>query len=107
MTSILNFLLFVDKPVLPEKFTGTLISWIEEGFQDLSVSRPSARLTWGIPVPDDPTQVIYVWLDALVNYLTVAGYPNSTMWPPTLQVVGKDILKYVHNFVRNFTAKYL
>ncbi|ODM98823.1 Methionine--tRNA ligase, mitochondrial [Orchesella cincta] len=90
-----------DKPVFPEKFEGILMRWIDEGFRDLSVSRPQSRLSWGISVPDDPSQVIYVWLDALVNYLTVAGYPFSSnnnssqnLWPPTLQIVGKDILKF-------------
>jgi methionyl-tRNA synthetase len=45
-------------------------------FSDLSVSRSSERLKWGIPVPGDASQTVYVWLDALVNYLTVAGYPD-------------------------------
>ncbi|KAK6195372.1 hypothetical protein SNE40_000819 [Patella caerulea] len=62
---------------------------------DLSISRQSDRLTWGIPVPNDPTQTIYVWLDALVNYLTVTGYPNvSSRWPPDCQIIGKDILRF-------------
>jgi len=67
---------------------------------DLSISRPSSRLTWGIPVPSDPSHTIYVWIDALVNYLTVAGYPwkgsqeATKVWPPDLQVVGKDIIRY-------------
>jgi methionyl-tRNA synthetase len=70
---------------------------------DLSISRPSARLTWGIPVPEDPEHTIYVWIDALVNYLTVAGYPwtggeayaEGQAWPPDLMIVGKDIIRYV------------
>ena len=86
---------FTDRPILPEKFESMVTNWLEEGLQDLSVSRPRSRLSWGIPVPSDPSQVIYVWLDALVNYLTVAGYPGNPRWPPMLQVVGKDILKYV------------
>lgn len=62
---------------------------------DLSISRTSSRLTWGIPVPNDPSHTIYVWLDALVNYLTVSGYPNNQLvWPPTCQVIGKDITKF-------------
>lgn len=62
---------------------------------DLSVSRASSRFHWGIPVPNDPSQTIYVWLDALTNYLTVAGYPkNLSMWPPNCHVIGKDILKF-------------
>jgi len=72
---------------------------------DLSVSRPSSRQHWGIPVPGDSTQVIYVWLDALANYLTVAGWEEagegegaearfSKTWPPDVQVIGKDILAF-------------
>ncbi|THD19654.1 Methionine tRNA synthetase [Fasciola hepatica] len=67
--------------------------------QDISLSRPRSRLDWGIPVPKDPQQVTYVWLDALINYLTVAGFPwpkvkpSSRMWPPDFQFVGKDILR--------------
>ena len=62
---------------------------------DLSISRPRNRLHWGIPVPEDPKQTIYVWLDALINYLTAAGYPDTmTNWPPDCHVIGKDILKF-------------
>ncbi|CAG7731979.1 unnamed protein product [Allacma fusca] len=83
-----------EKPVYPAKFNTMVVNWLEEGFQDLSISRPSSRFTWGIPVPGDSSQVIYVWLDALINYLTVAGYPGNHQWPTTVQVVGKDILKF-------------
>jgi methionyl-tRNA synthetase len=63
---------------------------------DLSVSRPIARQQWGIPVPGDPGQVVYVWLDALANYLTVAGWDGSDVafWPPDVHVIGKDILTF-------------
>jgi methionyl-tRNA synthetase len=62
---------------------------------DISVSRIKSRVQWGITVPNDPDHVIYVWLDALSNYLTVAGYPFKVEgWPATLHVVGKDILKF-------------
>ncbi len=71
---------------------------IKEGLQDVSVSRPAKSLSWGVPVPGDPTQVMYVWLDALSNYLTVLGYPNDPTWqeywPADVQVVGKDILRF-------------
>lgn len=50
---------------------------MKEPLKDISISRPSDRVSWGIPVPDDDTQTVYVWLDALVNYLTSAGYPDS------------------------------
>lgn len=61
---------------------------------EISLSRPKSRVNWGIPVPGDDSQTIYVWLDALVNYLTVSGYPNTDNWPPNIQVCGKDILKF-------------
>jgi methionyl-tRNA synthetase len=70
--------------------------------KDISVSRPASRLTWGIPVPNDPNHVIYVWVDALCSYLTGVGYPwlnndevGAHNWPPNIQVIGKDILKCV------------
>ena len=64
---------------------------------DVSVSRPITQLTWGVPVPDDGEQVMYVWIDALSNYITVLGYPDkdiSEWWPATAQFVGKDILRF-------------
>eukprot|EP01038_Epipyxis_sp_PR26KG_P015848 gene15848-21471_t len=70
----------------------------EGGLKDLSISRTT--FSWGIPVPNDPKHVIYVWLDALTNYLTAAGYPdeNSALfkqfWPASVHIVGKDILRF-------------
>lgn len=52
---------------------------LKEPLHDISVSRPSNRVDWGIKVPDDSTQTIYVWLDALINYLTTIGYPNKNV----------------------------
>ncbi|XP_065226667.1 methionine--tRNA ligase, mitochondrial-like [Planococcus citri] len=85
-----------ETKVTPSKFHKQLLVWLNEdhGSFDISISRPVSRIPWGIPVPDDDSQTVYVWLDALVNYLTVAGYPNCRTWPPTVQVVGKDILKF-------------
>lgn len=83
--------------VKPSKFEKILYDMLSEPLPDLSVSRPTQRVNWAIPVPDDPSQTVYVWLDALVNYLTSAGYPDlnyQTNWPPKLQVIGKDILKF-------------
>ncbi|KAJ3334163.1 methionyl-tRNA synthetase [Blyttiomyces sp. JEL0837] len=71
-----------------------------ESLADLSISRPKSRLQWGVPVPNDPDHVIYVWLDALTNYLTSTGFPwtetsqNKNLWPATWHVVGKDIIKF-------------
>ncbi len=76
-----------------------LVQTVMEGLSDLSVSRPASRLSWGVRVPDDDSQTVYVWLDALVNYLTKAGYPwapgqeSAGGWPADCHVVGKDILR--------------
>lgn len=53
------------------------MEYLKEPLMDISVSRPSDRVSWAIPVPGDKTQTVYVWLDALVNYLTSAGYPDD------------------------------
>ncbi|KAI2621561.1 tRNA synthetases class I (M)-domain-containing protein [Xylaria nigripes] len=87
--------------LVPESRFTEVIHWVENNLEDLSVSRPSSRLSWGIPVPDDPSQTIYVWLDALVNYITTAGYPfwqpgsgRTGAWPADVHVVGKDIIRF-------------
>jgi len=86
--------------VVPAARYADVIAAVEDGLEDLSVSRPRDRLTWGIPVPSDNSQTIYVWLDALVNYITASGYPwtpgqeRSGGWPADLHVVGKDIVKF-------------
>lgn len=72
---------------------------IESGLEDLSISRPSSRCSWGIPVPSDESQVMYVWLDALTNYLTSAGYPwktpaDNSIWPVDAHIIGKDISRF-------------
>jgi len=80
---------------LPPQHRAQVAAWLAEGLGDLSVSRPRARLPWGLQVPGDPGHTVYVWVDALTNYLTVAGYPGQLhSWPPDLQVIGKDILKF-------------
>lgn len=84
----------------PQKGAELLRALQEEPLEDLSVSRPSSRLTWGIDVPNDPSQKIYVWFDALINYLTAAGYPNlapqpqDCIWPALTHIVGKDIIRF-------------
>lgn len=84
-----------------------VIAQVESGIEDLSISRPVKRLSWGIPVPDDESQTIYVWMDALINYLTKSNYPfqipgqeDAAGWPADLHVVGKDIVRY-GNFFHN------
>ncbi|MCJ1406726.1 methionyl-tRNA synthetase [Ptychographa xylographoides] len=92
-----------DNPefVVPASRMNEVIQAVTAGLEDLSVSRPIERLSWGIPVPDDDTQTIYVWLDALINYLTKANYPfqipgqeNAAGWPADCHVVGKDIVRF-------------
>ena len=82
---------FAENVVRPEKFHKILSQWVEnrDVFKDLSISRPVSRVPWGIKTPGDDSQSIYVWLDALINYLTVLGYPNENFkrfWPPSVQV---------------------
>lgn len=93
---LLDWLRGNPRAVQPERFHQAVVQWLQEDLPDLSVSRQRSRLQWGIPVPGDSEQTIYVWLDALVNYLTVAGYPDehSRWWNVAHHVVGKDILKF-------------
>jgi len=83
--------------IQPEHRRNEVISFVKGGLKDLSVSRTSFK--WGIPVPGNEKHVIYVWLDALSNYLTALGYPEDTelyrnFWPADLHLIGKDILRF-------------
>lgn len=84
--------------IVPESRKREFLELIKDGIKDVSVSRPRKSLSWGIPVPGDDSQVMYVWIDALSNYLTVLGYPQDETWrdywPADVQVVGKDILRF-------------
>jgi len=81
----------------PASKRNEMLSFIRGGLRDLSVSR--ANFSWGIPVPNDPSQVMYVWLDALSNYITALGFPDTSnplwrFWPNDLHIVGKDIQRF-------------
>ncbi len=84
--------------IAPASRRNEVISFVKGGLQDLSVSRTSFK--WGVPVPNDPDHIMYVWLDALTNYATSVGYPDessevfTTFWPCDLHMVGKDILRF-------------
>ena len=84
--------------ILPNSRKNEVVKFVEKGLSDLSVSRTS--FTWGIPVPKNQKHVIYVWLDALTNYLSALDYPNTSsglyksFWPADLHVIGKDILRF-------------
>ncbi|GAB6044959.1 methionine--tRNA ligase [Caminibacter profundus] len=89
------------KPILPEAKANEVIRFVEEGLKDLSITRTSFE--WGVKLPqeiNDPKHVVYVWLDALFNYLTALGYGSDDdslvqkHWPARLHIVGKDILKF-------------
>ncbi len=80
--------------IQPESRRNEVLRFVEGGLTDLSVSRTS--FDWGVPVPDSPGHVMYVWVDALTNYLTGAGYPEAPnrYWPAALHLIGKDIVRF-------------
>jgi len=87
--------------IRPEARRNEVISFVKSGLRDLSISR--STFSWGIPVPDDPKHVIYVWLDALANYITAIGYGSShagaqeafkKFWPADVQMIGKEIVRF-------------
>jgi methionyl-tRNA synthetase len=84
--------------VRPATRKNEIMALLERGLDDISVSRDKKQLTWGIPVPGDPDQVMYVWFDALGYYVSALGYPNGEafkkFWPADVQIVGKDILRH-------------
>jgi methionyl-tRNA synthetase len=91
---------YEDNPsfLAPESRRNEVIAFVKSGLRDLSVSRTT--FNWGVPVPDDPEHVMYVWLDALVNYITAVGFPDENapsyqqFWPADLHMVGKDIVRF-------------
>ncbi len=85
--------------IKPEYRKSQVLEFLKEPLNDLCISRPSERLSWGIPLPFDPAYVTYVWFDALVNYVTAAGYGTDDFdqyWPADVHVIGKDILAPPH-----------
>ncbi len=85
--------------VIPESKKKEILNFINEGLEDISVSRNADVLKWGIPVPDDKSQTIYVWIDALTNYISALGYGRDEenfkkYWPADVQCIGKDILRF-------------
>jgi len=83
--------------VLPESRLNEIKSFVERGLQDFSISRLKQKMPWGIPVPDDKEHVMYVWFDALVNYISAIGWPENKeefeAWWPVIQFAGKDNLR--------------
>ena len=93
--------LYTNQPdfIRPETRRNEVMSFVRSGLRDLSISR--STFSWGIPVPDDPKHVIYVWLDALANYITALGYGSddtreatTSIWPADVQMIGKEIVRF-------------
>lgn len=83
--------------IRPERYKNEVLAFLREPLEDLCISRPVERLSWGIPLPFDSRYVTYVWFDALINYISAAGYPDGNFyrefWPAVQHTVAKDILK--------------
>ncbi len=97
-TKLLKFYDENEDFILPNSRKNEVINFVKKGLNDLSVSRTS--FTWGIPVPKNSKHVIYVWLDALTNYLSALNFPNTEdtkykkFWPADVHIIGKDILRF-------------
>ncbi len=84
----------------PESKRNEMLALLGEGLQDISVSRPARSVRWGIPFPGDPDHVVYVWFEALINYVTAAHFRQDgtprvpDLWPADLHVIGKDIVRF-------------
>jgi methionyl-tRNA synthetase len=87
-----------DFMVIPATKRNEILSLLKNGLEDISISRPKDKISWGVPVPSDSDQVMYVWFEALMNYITVIGYPEQAefkqFWPASVQIVGKDIARF-------------
>jgi methionyl-tRNA synthetase len=84
--------------IIPKTRRNEIRQLLEDGLEDISISRPKDKISWGVPVPGDESQTMYVWFEALMNYITVLGYPEhadfTKFWPADVQVIGKDILRF-------------
>ncbi len=84
--------------ITPKARKNEILGLLKEGLEDISISRSSESVSWGVPVPGDSSQVMYVWFEALMNYITTLGYPEGDkfkkFWPANVQVIGKDILRF-------------
>jgi methionyl-tRNA synthetase len=83
--------------IRPERYRNEVLAFLREPLEDLCISRPKQRLSWGIPLPFDDNYVTYVWFDALINYVSAIGYPEGPLyhefWPSVQHTIAKDILK--------------
>jgi methionyl-tRNA synthetase len=91
---------YIDKHpdfIRPERYRNEVIAFLRKPLEDLCISRPKKRLSWGVPLPFDDNYVTYVWFDALINYISALGYPDGDLfkkfWPVAQHIIAKDILK--------------
>lgn len=85
--------------ILPKSRKNEILNVIKDGLRDISFSRPKSVLDWGVPVPNDKNQTMYVWCDALTNYISALGYAENSdkfqkYWPADIHIIGKDILRF-------------
>jgi len=84
--------------IIPQSRKNEVLAMIERGIEDVSFSRPTDKISWGIPVPNDDSQMMYVWCDALSNYISAIGYGTNNnfndFWPADIHVIGKDIIRF-------------
>ena len=94
---LINYVETHQEFIRPERYKNEILSFLREPLEDLCISRPKDRLSWGITLPFDDNYVTYVWFDALINYVSALGYPDgplfSTFWPHAQHLIAKDILK--------------
>lgn len=87
-----------DMQIVPTTRKNEIMALLDRGLDDISVSRPTEKIPWGIPVPGDESQTMYVWFEALMNYITTLGYPDGLdmqkFWPADVHVIGKDISRF-------------
>ncbi len=85
--------------IVPKERENEVLKFLDKGLEDVSFSRPRKDLKWGVPVPNDKSQTVYVWADALTNYISALGWPKNKekfnkYWPADVHVIGKDILRF-------------
>lgn len=101
-SQIRAFIVSDELKIVPKARKNEVLAMIDEGVEDISFSRPKKDVAWGIPVPDDSGHTMYVWCDALTNYISALGYGKekeealkmARFWPADVQVIGKDILRF-------------
>ena len=97
-TQIKQAILSDEFKILPTSRKNEMLALLDSGLEDISISRSTSKLNWGVSVPNDDSQVMYVWFEALLNYISVLGYPDgqdfTDFWPADVQIIGKDILRF-------------